>query len=81
GKDLQADYVKDVLALSEGAKARGQDNVQLVTIESSNHVFKHEQKPLDQLGTLDALAYNREGRVVDPEVIDTMRRWLGSMRV
>jgi pimeloyl-ACP methyl ester carboxylesterase len=81
GKDLQVDYVKDVLALSERAKARGQDNVQLVTIENSNHVFKHEQKPLNQLGTLDALAYNREGRVVDPVVIDTMRRWLGNMRV
>lgn len=75
-KDQQAVYEEDALALYESVSEHKQADVTLAEMKNSNHVFKFEPKPLKELGILDALSYNKAGKVIDPEVIKTISAWL-----
>ena len=39
-------------------------------------MFKYERKPFDKLGVLDALAYNKETKVIDLEIIHAIIDWI-----
>jgi alpha-beta hydrolase superfamily lysophospholipase len=75
-KDLQITLETDANPLHEAAKAAGLEDVTLVVLPESDHVFKHEPAPLDQIRATGALRYNAAGRTLDPAAVEALLGWL-----
>ena len=78
-KDLQVRPEPDAQALFEAANAAGLPDVQLVVLENADHVYKLEPTPFEQLTPEAGLAYNVEGRELDPALVETLLEWLGGV--
>jgi len=75
-KDVQIGLDTDANPLYQAAKAAGLEDVTLVVLPNSDHVFKLEETPKDQLGSMAAVRYNAAGRRLDPEAVEALLTWL-----
>jgi len=73
-KDIQIDWQLDGQRLEEAVA--GNLNVIFVYPENANHVFKHEEKLVEDLTAADAVHYNSADRVLDQESVRTILAWL-----
>ncbi len=73
-KDIQINWQLDGQRLEEALA--GNLNVIFVFPEDANHVFKHEEKPVEDLTAADAVHYNSADRVLDQESVRTILAWL-----
>lgn len=76
-KDLQVRPDVDAQALYDAAVAAGLSDVELVVLPEADHVYKLEPTPFEQLTPEAGLAYNAEGRELDPALVETLLEWLG----
>ena len=73
-KDIQVDWQIDG-ALLQAATA-GLDHIVYQFPSNANRVLKFEPRPAEQLSQADALQYNAEDRVLDPETLLVIVNWL-----
>jgi len=75
-KDIQITVETDARRLHEAARAAGREDVTLVVLPDSDHVFKLEPTPKEKLGPAAALRYNAAGRTLDPAAVEALLTWL-----
>jgi uncharacterized protein len=73
-KDIQVDWQADGDLLQTATA--GLDNITYEFPLNANRVLKWESKTREQLTEADALQYNVEGRVLDPETLVAIVGWL-----
>ncbi len=74
-KDIQVDWQADGRPLEAATAGRG--NGTFAYPENADHVLKYEERPRDALAAAEVAArYNDEGRILDPEALAAILRWL-----
>ncbi len=71
-KDIQIDWQAD----GEVLEAAAGDNVTFSYPPDANHIMKHEELPVDELGGDAANSYNAADRVLDAEGLRVILEWL-----
>jgi uncharacterized protein len=74
-KDIQIDWQADGRPLEEATADRGNGTFEYPA--DADHVLKYEDCPRDELVAAEVAArYNDEGRILDPEAVAAILRWL-----
>lgn len=75
-KDIQVSPELDAQAMYDTALAAGRTNVTLVLAPNADHVLKYEETPFEDITALTTINYNADGRILDPDVVNAILRWL-----